>query len=41
MAGDAVVLDSLTLKKRPGGKLLMLCFYSFDSEANVNLDKIS
>ena len=32
VAGDAVKLDSLTLKKHPGGKLLMLCFYSFDSE---------
>ena len=29
VATDAVKLDFLPLKKRPRGKLLKLCFYSF------------
>ena len=32
VAGDAAELDLLTLKKRSGGKLLVLYFYYFDSE---------
>ena len=35
VAGDAAELDFLTLKKRPGGKLLMLCFCSFDSKTKI------
>ena len=35
VAGDAVKLDVLTLNRRPRGKLLTLCFYSFDSVPKI------
>ena len=34
VAGDDGELDLLTLQKRPGGKLLVLYFYFFDSKSD-------